>query len=454
MTYKLIAPLHAYQKRAAKHVLQGKGNALFLEMGLGKTLTALEIINHRLAHGRARRVLVIAPRRICEQVWRQEAAHWQYPLSVVFLNGGPSQRSAELKNPTSDVYLLTYENLIWLEEQSSFPFDLVILDELSKMKNSGSLRWRAFKRILTRHSPEVVGLTGTPAPNGYHDLWAQMYCLDQGSCLGPVKGTYLGKYFTDISRDPTRYHKYILKPGAQDSVDGLLRAAGALAMRARDVLDQKDPVFLPSLSVQLPGSCRAIYDELEEELMATLPDGTVVLTEHSATVQMKLRQVSSGFMLDESGAVHRLHHGKQNILRDYVEEMDGEPLLVVYTFVEELRMIQEVLGDVPYLGGGVSASAADRAIREWNAGKVSVLAIHPQSGGHGLNLQFGGHHILFFSSDWNLETYQQVIARLNRQGQTSPVFVRHMVAGQVEETVMASLAEKATLQGSLMSNLA
>jgi SNF2 family DNA or RNA helicase len=455
MTYKLQAPLHGYQKRAAKHVLQNKGNGLFLEMGLGKTLTALEVINFRLVKGHVKRALVIAPRRICEQVWRQEATHWKYPYSVKFLSGGPRQRLAELKKPTADVYLLTYENLPWLAKQNLFPFDLVVLDELSKMKNSGSIRWRAFKKLRSRHNFKVVGLTGTPSPNGYHDLWAMMYCLDQGSSLGAQKGTFLNTYFTDTSRDPTRYHRWKLKPGAKEQIDALLRRAGVLAMLASDVLDQKKPVVLPHIYIDLPARCQRMYAELERELMVRLPDGTVVLVEHSAVTKMKLRQLSSGFMKDESGKVHRLHSGKQAALAEYVEELAGEPVLLVYTFVEELEMMREVLGrNLPYLGGGVSEAQADGYVRAWNARELPAMAIQPQSGGHGLNLQFGGHHILFFGLDWDLDTYQQVIARLNRQGQTSPVFIRHLVAGEVETQVLASLADKARLQASLMSKLA
>jgi len=450
MTYKLTAPLHDYQKRVASHVTKGKGNALFLEMGLGKTLTTLEILAWRMWKGKTRRTLVIAPKRICDQVWRQEVTHWKYPLSVSLLNQSPAKRVAELKKPQADVYLLTYEKLQWLEETGLFPFDTVVLDELSKMKNSGSMRWRAFKRILARHKPYRLGLTGTPAPNGYPDLWAQMYCLDEGRALGPVKGRYLNKYFIDTSSDPRRYHRWVPRPGAINAINETLRKAGVISMRASDVLGQLPPVQLPSVRLELPAKVRAIYQELENDLVANMPDGTVVLPSHMAVVQTKLRQVSSGFMLDEDGGVHRLHTGKVRALEEVLEEMDGEPLLVVYTYQEELAMIKEQLGHVPWLGGGTKDSDADAWIAAWNKRELPLLLVQPQSAGHGLNLQKGGHNVLFYSADWNLETYQQVIARLDRQGQESTVFVRHLVAGEVEDKITRSLTQKAGVQDGLM----
>jgi SNF2 family DNA or RNA helicase len=451
--FRLIAPLHEYQKRVARHVLAGKGNGLFLEMGLGKTLTTLEILRHRMHHRKTRKTLILAPRRICEQVWRQEVTHWSLPLSTCYLSGPAAQRLRMIEANQHDIYLMTYENLIWLEDQEIFPFDTVVLDELTKMKNSGSKRWRAFKRILSKHNPWVLGLTGTPAPNGYPDLWAQLYCIDQGKTLGPVKGEFLRKYFNDISRDPTRYHKYVLKPGAKDQIDWLLRKAGVIALRAGDVLGQQRPTVLPSIQVNLPQECRTIYTDLEDELMATMPGGQVVLPEHQATAQLKLRQLSSGFMFDDDGNVHRLHKEKLKALEEYIEEMNGEPLLVVYTFTEELAMIAEHFGSLPFIGGQSSARMVDENIRAWNNRELPVMLVQPQAAGHGLNLQKGGHHILFYSTDWNLETYLQVIARLNRQGQESPVFVRHLVAGEVEERINQVLAGKAGLQDHLMDTL-
>lgn len=452
-TFKLIAPLHDYQRRAGRHVLAGRGNALFLEMGLGKTLTTLEVLRHRMHHGRTSKTLLLAPRRICEQVWRQEVTRWNLDICVEFLNGGPKQRIKAIEAGKADVYLLTYENLSWLEETGLFPWDTVVLDELSKMKNSGSKRWRAFKRMIKKHEPWTLGLTGTPAPNGYVDLWAQMYCLDRGATLGEVKGTYLTKYFNNISRDPRRYARWVLKPGAKEQIDLKLKRAGVLSMRARDVLDQPLPIRLPDLRITLPTAAAETYRELETELLATMPSGQVILPDHEGVIQLKLRQLSSGFMIDEDKRPHRLHTAKVDALKEYVESMAGEPFLLVYTFQEELAMIQEALGGVPYLGGGVNEWHANQAITRWNRGDLPVLPIQPQSGGHGLNLQDGGHHILFYSTDWNLETYQQVVARLDRQGQESPVFVRHMSAGGVETDIHDRLGEKAGLQDHLMDAL-
>lgn len=448
MKLELHAPLHDYQRAAMEHVLAEKGNALFLEMGLGKTLTALELIHQQ----DEKFTLIIAPRRICEQVWRQEAKKWGYPFEVTFLKGSPSQRREMLKNPTSKVYLITPENIIWLESTGLFPFDQVIIDELTKFKSSKSKRWRALNRMVAEYEPLMVGLSGTPAPNGYHDLWAQLFLLDGGKTLGARKGKFLERFFRDTSPDPRKYNRWELRSGAKKMIDHLLLHGGVIAQTAREVLGQREPVVLPDLHVELTGHALGVYEELQDELMATMPDGTVVLPEHEATVQMKLRQVASGFMLDEAKRPHILDLAKIDTLAEYVEEMDGEPLLVVYTFQQELRMIRERMS-VSYLGGGVSEKDADRRIALWNNRELPVLCVQPAAAGHGLNLQMGGHHILFYSTDWNLETYQQVIGRLNRQGQQSTVFVRHMSAGPVEEQIHRGLARKAELQKSLMEGL-
>jgi len=453
MSYKVIAPLHDYQKRAARHVLQGKGNALFLEMGLGKTLTTLEILGYRMHKGATTHTLIIAPKRICDQVWRQEVERWGYPMAVLRLNQTPAKRLEALRNPQHDITLMTYELVPWLEETGLFPFDTVVLDELSRMKNSGSKRWRAFSRILREHSPWTLGLTGTPAPNGYPDLWAQLFCLDRGRTLGAQKGKFLTQHFTNVSREPRKYAKWVARPGALTQINERLKAAGVISMTAAEVLGQRKPIRLPSVLVDMPPAARRIYAELEDELMATMPNGKIVLPEHAAVISMKLRQVCSGFMLDEDGDAHRLHTGKLDALDDLLQEADGEPLLVVYTYVEELRMIRERFGHTPYLGGGTKDSDANAWIAAWNRRELPMLCVQPQSAGHGLNLQHGGHHVVFYSADWNLETYQQVIARLDRQGQTSPVFIRHLVGGEVEDQITQRLAEKAGVQEGLMAAL-
>lgn len=457
--YRLREELHEYQRDCVKHVATGKGNALFLEMGCGKTLITLELLNFRRWHRinkhalPAQRILVLAPKRVCEQVWGQEVAKWGYTFRVFNLNQTPAKRQALLEAGEPGIYLMTYEKLLWLQDTGLFPFEDVVLDELTKLKNSSSKRWRAFRRMVDRHTPWVLGLTGTPAPNGYADLWAQMYCLDRGETLGSRKTAFLSRFFRDVSPDPRKYHKWQIRDSrAKNEIDGLLKGSGVISLRARDVVpNQKDPVELPHIRIRLSGKAASIYQELSDELMATMPDGKIVLPEHEGVTVIKLRQVSNGFMLDEDREVHRLHTEKLDALEEYLEEMNGEPLMVVYTFQEDLKMLQERFPGTPALGGG--SGNIDETVRAWNAGELPMIFVQPQAAGHGLNLQHGGHHILFYSTDWNLETYQQVIARLNRQGQTSPVMVRHMVAGEIEEKVITALSRKAGVQSSLMQRL-
>jgi SNF2 family DNA or RNA helicase len=454
MKVKLTAPLHEYQKKAVRHVLRKKGNALFLEMGLGKTLSTLEILSCLRQLGEAKRTLIVAPKRICDQVWRQEAQKWGFS-PIGYLGGSPSSRQMMLKNPTHDAYLITYELLPWLEEQDDFPFDCMVFDEISKLKNSKSKRWRALKQIIRRHPDLIrIGLTGTPAPNGYADLWAQLYILDDGATLGEHKTKYLHTYFRDVSRDPQRYNRWVLRPGAQEVIEGMLRKGGVLTMRASDVLKQTKPIVLPHLEVRLGTTAQTMYEELETELLARLPDGRVILPYDEGVVNAKLRQVSSGFIVDEQGTPQTICTAKVKALADYLEEMNGEPLLLVYTYRHELAMIRQHLGyPVPYIGGGVSTADAGQAVVAWNRRELPLLAVQPQSAGHGLNLQEGGHNILFYSTDWNLETYQQVVARLDRQGQKSQVFVRHMIAGDVEGAILEQLRQKAGLQNQLMEKV-
>jgi len=448
-----FGPLHRYQKRAVEAVLLENAPAVFLEQGLGKTLVTLEIIYQKMLDNPGLRTLVIAPLMICETVWEQENDKWGYPMRVKHISGDPKRRLKIMGAREADIYLITPDLVEWLNSLGEFPFDFAVIDELTKFKTSSSQRWRYLRRRFMRNPVQRLGLTGTPVPNGYHDLWAQMYMLDDGRCLGPLKGQWEEDYFHNISVDPTKYDVWVLRKGARERIHDMLRNAAVLSMRAEEVLGQRPPIFLPSIFVQMDKQSREIYNDLEKEMCATMPDGTEILPEHDTTVSIKLRQCCSGFMYDEDGGIHRLHDGKMKATKELVESMNGEPLMIVYTFAPELMQLRSMFPKAPFISGDSKKAEKIEALRAWNARELPVLLVHPGTVGHGVNAQYGGHHILFYSCDWNLETYEQMIARLNRQGQVSTVFIRHMVGGSVENDVIRRLNAKSKLQIGLMKDL-
>jgi len=448
-----FGPLHNYQRRAVEAVLVENSPALFLEAGLGKTLASLEIIYQiRKQYGDIK-TLVIAPLMICETVWAQENEKWGYPMIVKQIDGDPVRRLKIIRAREADIYLITPDNIPWLNNVGEFPWDVVIIDELTKFKSSTSQRWRQARQLFKRRPGRYLGLTGTPVPNGYYDLWAQLCILDSGKCLGAYKGEWEESYFRDVSIDPRKYNNWVLRRGAKELIQERLKNAGVISMRAEEVLGQKAPIVLPSIRINMPKVARDIYKELENDMMATMPDDTDVLLEHPTTLSIKLRQVCSGFMYDEDGKIHRLHDEKMKATKEFIESMAGEPVMIVYTYEPELMQLQSLFPTAPNLGGGVNKADRIEALRAWNAGELPVLLVQPQAAGHGVNAQEGGHQMLFYSCDWNLETYEQVIARLNRQGQKSTVFLRHMVGGVVEDNIIRRLNEKSKLQLGLMKDL-
>lgn len=445
--------LHEYQVRVVNSIVNHGTRAVFMEAGLGKTLTTLTALENIYDKWYRVPTLVIAPKIICETVWPVEAEKWGFDITVGQLAGTPAKREKILESLDKDVLCITPELVPWLCAQKNFPFKIVVIDELTKFKSTNSGRWRALKQLFKSRKLLVLGLTGTPAPNGLEDLWAQMYLLDKGATLGVHKTHYLNEYFIDISRDPTRYSQYIPRAGAVERIIDKLKQSGTICLRASDVLGQKEATVLPSIKVPLNKKADKIYNEVVTQSMATLDDGTVVLPSTDTVALQKLRQISSGFIIDEDGEVHHLHNNKVDMLKEYVEELGGSPLMVVFTYRAELEMIRKVFPDAPALAGGVSTKDRQAILKTWNEGNLPILLVQPQAAGHGVNAQSGGNHMLFYSCSYDLELYDQVVARLNRQGQKKEVIIRHMVAGEVEEQIYKKLATKSKLQTKLMVGL-
>lgn len=445
---------HDYQLRAVKSMVSNDGFGLFAEPGLGKTSTTLAAFSVLRDAGKAKGMLVVAPLRPCYRVWPSEIAKWNdfADMKCVVLHG--SKKDA-LLDSKADVYVVNYEGLQWLGARlakmpvKDWPFDVLCLDESTKIKNTKTMRFKIVKTLRDKFS-RVWELTGTPAPNGLENLFGQVYMLDGGARLGKYVTHFRREYFHEY---PQRggYSVWEPRSDAQARIQSKI-ADITLALRAEDYL--KLPRRIDNrIEVALPAAAQRVYKGIEDEFFAELHSG-VVTAANAAAKSMKLRQVTGGGVYGTEG-VGELHDAKVEALIDLIEEQEGQPLLVAVAFQHEVDRIRKALGrDVPYLGGGVSVSQSNRIVDEWNAGKHDVLLAHPTSVAHGLNLQAGGNAVCWFSLTWNLEEFDQFNARVYRQGQTKPVTFHYIVAvDTIDDNVLTALRGKDRTQRSLMGAL-
>lgn len=448
MAPKLYKP-HKYQAFSINRALSQPEIGLFLDMGLGKTsitLTALvELIHNRFEVARP---LIIGPKRVVESTWPEEIRKWAHTnhLRVSLMLGTQRQRIAALNAP-ADIWAINRENVAWLIQHCGkrWPFDMVVIDELSSFKSPTSRRFRALRRVRPMVK-RVIGLTGTPAPNGLLDLWAQVYLLDQGKRLGTSFTAFRDQYFkpADWVRNANgalKVSKWEPRPGAEEEIfkklEGLI-----VSLRAKDWLDFPERVNL-EVPVTLPTKARRLYQQLERDLLLPFV-GADVVANTAAALSNKLLQMANGAVYDETGEVQHIHDAKLDALEDLVESANGKSLLVFYSYRHDLPRIQERFPEARTLD-------TPNDIRDWNEGRIPIALAHPASAGHGLNLQRGGNHIVWFGLTWNLEWYQQANARLHRQGQTERVFVHHLVAKDTpDEDVMRALNHKGLTQESLL----
>ena len=438
---------HEYQKRAIDKVVDQTHVGLFLDMGLGKTVITLTAIN-RLMYEEfdVSRVLVIAPKRVAEDTWTREHAKWDHlqHLKVSRILGTASQRMNALK-ADKDVYVIGRDNVVWLIEAlaPNWPFDMVVIDELSSFKNPQAKRFRALRKVMPRVS-RVVGLTGTPSPNGLMDLWAELYLLDRGERLERTLGAYREKYFKPGARSGYVVFKWLPVKGAEKQIRDRISDI-CVSMSAADYLtlpERIDNVIPVSLSKKE----LATYRKMEEEQLLELGDDDMIVALNAAAVMTKLLQIANGSVYTASGAVERIHDAKLEALEEIIDTTDS-PVLVFYSFRHDLGAI---LGAIE----GARTLEGPQDIADWNDGKIQVLLAHPASVGYGLNLQDGGHTIVWYGLTWSLELYQQANARLYRQGQEKPVIIHHLITeGTVDEQVMRALQAKDTSQAALLAAL-
>jgi SNF2 family DNA or RNA helicase len=435
--------LHPYQVAAAQFIKENERCGLFLDMGLGKTTTALTAAADFLEDFRFLKVLIIAPLRVANTVWHAEASKWEHlkHLKINVCTGNAKQRTKQLEAP-GDVYVINRELVPWLVAQyaNKWQWDMLIIDESSSFKSHASQRFKALKRVVDDFQSLVL-LTGTPSPNGLMDLWSQLYLVDKGERLGPNITRYRARFFTQ-SYDG---YSWTATATAEEKVKELIKDK-VISLRAKDHLNLPSRIDLME-SIELTPGDKAKYDELESEFMLFLHAGQIEAL-NAAALGQKLLQFCNGAIYDTDKNVHHIHDTKIKALREIVEDNPTENFLVAYNFKSDLARLVKAFPEAVVLDK--KGIELDR----WNKGEIKMLLAHPASAGHGLNAQHGGSIIVWFGLNWSLELYQQFNARLHRQGQENVVRVFHLVtAGCIDEKVLEALASKAESQEQLLQYL-
>lgn len=435
---------HNYQTYATDFIIGHPEAAVFLDMGLGKsviTLTAL--LDLCLDRFEIAKVLVIAPLRVARDTWTAELQKWDHLKCFTYATviGSVSEREAALRKK-AHIYLINRENVSWLIEESGFPFDfdMIVIDELSSFKSYQSKRFRSLLRVRPTVK-RIVGLTGTPAGNGLTDLWAEFRILDLGKRLGRFITHYRNRYFLPDKRNGMTVYSYKPLPGAEDAIYRQISDI-TVSMKAVDHLDMPECIF-NDVTVSLSEEERQKYDTLRNDLILSLGEDEIDAS-NAASLSNKLSQMANGAVYGEDKTVHRIHDRKLDALEDLIEAANGKPVLVAYWYRHDLERIR-----ARFCVREIRTSAD---ISDWNAGKIPVAVIHPASAGHGLNLQAGGSTLIWFGLTWSLELYLQTNARLWRQGQTAKTVVIHRIVaeGTVDELMLKALDRKEQSQNSLI----
>ena len=439
--------LHDYQKYAVRFIEEHPIAALFLDMGLGKTITTLTAIHNLMFDLFAvRKVLIIAPLRVARDTWSAEIEKWEHlkPLRYSVVVGTVEERLAALNAP-ADLYIINRENIDWLVNNTKFDYDMVVIDELSSFKSHQSKRFKALMKVRP-NVKRIVGLTGTPASNGLMDLFAEFRLLDMGQRLGRFIGQYRTAYFQPDKRNGMVVYSYKPLPQAEKQIYDKISDI-TISMKAIDYL-QMPELLLTEVPVRLSKQERERYKQLKQEFVLDLPDGEITAA-NAASLSNKLSQLENGAVYDDTGAVIPIHNRKLDALEDLIEAANGKPVLVAYWFKHDLERIQERLRKLNISYQEIQSSDS---IRNWNAGRLQVGLLHPAAAGHGLNLQAGGSHLIWFGLTWSLELYQQTNARLWRQGQQSEtVVIQHLITkGTIDERILKALTQKEQTQTALM----
>jgi len=432
--------LYDHQKSAIKIAKNLKKCALFLDMGMGKTVTSLTISSFFYDDLLIDKTLIIAPKRVAESVWHKEAEQWEHlkDLNIKVCVGSEKERTLALDSD-ADIHIINKDVIPWLVKTCKWKWDMVIVDESSTFKNQASKRFKSLRKKLN-NIKSIILLTGTPSPNGYMDLWSQMFLIDRGERLGRTITSFRRRFFDS---DYMGY-KYTLKNGAKEEIDNLIKDV-CITMSSEDYLNLPE-VMLSSEYVDLPNHASKQYKELEKTFYLEL-EKTKITSPSTAVLSNKLLQMCNGAIYDEDKNVHEIHDEKIRTLKEIMEDNPNENFLISYNFKSDLKRIKQAF---PCSIELKSAEDEDK----WNKGKIKMLLAHPASAGHGLNLQYGGSVLIWFGLTWNLEYYQQFNKRLHRPGQNKPVRIVHIIAkGCLDEGVMSAIKNKAKTQKELLDYL-
>lgn len=446
--------LRPVQLRLITEMKTSEGVGIVLGMGGGKTACALTAIADLLAAKTIRATIVVAPKRVALSTWPREVTVWSHLRHLdIGILGGDKARRARVLRERHDVYVCGIDNLPWLlDELKTLPdhpaLDQLVIDELSRFKNPRGSRAKALNKMSARFGA-IWGLTGTPRPNGWEDLWMPLQIISKGRAWGMPFDPWRQRYF-----EPLDFHgrKWAVRPEAIPRLRSVIDT-WCVAIPPEDVVD------VPFVSgpdhdivVPLSAAARADADSMERDLLITLgregtlsdidpEDDATIAALSQAVASGKLSQIMQGYVYSEGEAVQHYDAAKADALVDFVEALDGEPLIVCYWYQEDLAVLRALWPDLPHLGAGVSDRQADRTIEDWNAGRLPLLALHPASAGHGLNLQFGGNRMLFYAMPWSAELYAQTVKRIARSGQTKPVFVHRLLADHPYEHLRVQRVE-------------
>lgn len=446
----MIFTPHGYQQYCINRILTDNFLGLFLDMGLGKTVITLTAVNE-LIYNRfeAGRVLVIAPKKVAETTWTNEAEKWDHlkHLRISRILGTQAQRIRALNTP-ADLYVINRENVPWLVEydRNAWRFDMVVVDELSGFKSSKAQRFKSLCYVRP-HIKRLVGLTGTPAGNGLTDLWAQIYLLDEGQRLGK-RITHFRTRFCDCNTHGGHFSTYEMKQGAEETIKAAISDI-CISMKAEDYLELPECVTV-DIPVYMDRRTKTRYEEFEREMLLEIDENTLDAGT-AAVLSGKLMQFANGAVYDENRNAVEIHSGKLDILSELVEGLNGQHALVFYNFCHDLERILRYFARSPLV---IRELKGDNDIEDWNAGKIDLLLAHPASAGYGLNLQQGGHHVIWFGLNWSLELYEQANKRLHRQGQRERVIIHRLITQETrDEDVAAALEGKQDVQNALLEAL-
>lgn len=443
---------HNYQQYCIDTALALQKLGLFLDMGLGKTVIILTVVKE-LIYNRfsVKNVLIIAPKKVAEGTWSKEKEKWEHTksLRISLVMGNKNKRIRALNTP-ADLYIINRDNVTWLVDyyRNDWPYDMVVIDESSSFKSHKTKRFRALASVLP-HIHRLIELTGTPSPNSLEDLWAQLYLLDKGERLGKKFTQFREIYFNPGDRGKSIIYNYRAKSGSEESILAKISDI-CISMKAEDYL-QLPEITYNDMPVILDERAKKNYQELEREMVLALPDEEEISVASAAALSNKLLQLSNGAVYIEDGSYQIVHNCKMEAFLEMVESLNKSPALVFYNYRHDKERILEALSSMK-LSVRVLSSTQDE--EDWNQGKIHILLAHPASAAYGLNLQQGGHHIIWFGLTWNYELYAQACKRLHRQGQINRVFVHHLVCkGTRDEDVANALTQKADVQNHVMESL-